>query len=169
MPPLETQDFVLTRTQAAAVPTAQLPAGAGVRELPHGLQGYERLEDALAAAKAQGKKVFVDFTGYGCVNCREMEARVWSDPEVLRLLREDYVIASLYVDDKTKLPESAWVTTAGGKVLKDIGRVNSYIATEQFGVNSQPNYFLLDADGNRLAGPRAYNLDIPGFIEFLQP
>ena len=169
MPPLETQDFVLTRTQAAAVPTAQLPAGAGVRELPHGLQGYERLEDALAAAKAQGKKVFVDFTGYGCVNCREMEARVWSDPEVLRLLREDYVIASLYVDDKTKLPESAWVTTAGGKVLKDIGRVNSYIATEQFGVNSQPNYFLLDADGNRLAGPRAYNLDIPGFIEFLKP
>ena len=169
MPPLETQDFVLTRTQAAAVPAAQLPAGAGVRELPHGLQGYERLEDALAAAKAQGKKVFVDFTGYGCVNCREMEARVWSDPEVLRLLREDYVIASLYVDDKTKLPESAWVTTAGGKVLKDIGRVNSYIATEQFGVNSQPNYFLLDADGNRLAGPRAYNLDIPGFIEFLQP
>ncbi|MBO7547859.1 MAG: thioredoxin family protein, partial [Bacteroidales bacterium] len=137
--------------------------------LPHGLQGYERLEDALAAAKAQGKKVFVDFTGYGCVNCREMEARVWSDPEVLRLLREDYVIASLYVDDKTKLPESAWVTTAGGKVLKDIGRVNSYIATEQFGVNSQPNYFLLDADGNRLAGPRAYNLDIPGFIEFLKP
>ena len=169
MPPLETQDFVLTRTQAAAVPAAQLPAGAGVRELPHGLQGYERLEDALAAAKAQGKKDFVDFTGYGCVNCREMEARVWSDPEVLRLLREDYVIASLYVDDKTKLPESAWVTTAGGKVLKDIGRVNSYIATEQFGVNSQPNYFLLDADGNRLAGPRAYNLDIPGFIEFLKP
>lgn len=167
MPPLETQDFVLTRTPAASAP--QLPATAGVRALPHGLQGYERLEDALAAAKAQGKKVFVDFTGYGCVNCREMEARVWSDPEVLRLLREDYVIASLYVDDKTKLPESEWVTTPGGKVLKDIGRVNSHIATERFGVNSQPNYFLLDADGNRLAGPRAYNLDIPGFIEFLQP
>ena len=167
MPPLETQDFVLSRYQAAPA-AAQLPAGEGVRALPHGLQGYERLEDALAAAKAQGKKVFVDFTGYGCVNCREMEARVWSDPEVLRLLQEDYVIASLYVDDKTKLPEEEWVTTPAGRVLKDVGRVNSYIATERFGVNSQPNYFLLDADGNRLAGPRAYNLDIPGFIEFLK-
>ena len=165
MPPLETQDFVLGKYQEAPA-AAPLPTGEGLRALPHGLVGYDSLEGAMAAAKAQGKKVFVDFTGYGCVNCREMEARVWSDPEVLRLLREEYVIASLYVDDKAKLPESQWVTTSSGKVLKDVGRVNSYIAAERFGVNSQPNYFLLDADGNILAGPRAYNLNIADSVDF---
>ena len=110
----------------------------------------------------------MDITGHGCVNCREMEARVWSDPAVLNLLRNNYVMVSLYVDDKTRLPEDKWVTTAAGKVLKDVGRVNSYIALEQFGVNAQPNYFILAADGTRLKGPRSYNLDIQGFVDFLQ-
>ena len=133
----------------------------------HGLTGYSNLDDGIAAAAAKGKKVFVDITGHGCVNCREMEARVWSAPEVLRRLNEDYVIVSLYVDDKTKLPESKWVTTADGKVLKDVGRVNSRIVLDRFGVNSQPNYFILDGQGNTLAGPRGYNLDIDGFVQFL--
>ena len=109
----------------------------------------------------------MDITGHGCVNCREMEARVWSAPEVLKRLKEDYVIVSLYVDDKTKLPESKWVTTDDGKVLKDVGRVNSRIVLDRFGVNSQPNYFILDGEGNILAGPRGYNLDIDGFVKFL--
>ena len=139
-----------------------------VLSMPHGLKAYDNLEDGLAAAQAAGKKVFVDITGHGCVNCREMEARVWSDPAVLALLSNDYVMVSLYVDDKTKLPEDKWVTTPSGKVLKDVGRVNSYIALEQFGVNSQPNYFVLSADGTRLKGPRSYNLDIPGFVAFLE-
>lgn len=96
-----------------------------------------------------------------------MEARVWSDPRVLASLKEDFVIVALYVDDKTKLPESKWVTNDSGKQLKDVGRVNSYIALSQFGVNSQPNYFILNEDGDVLKGPRSYDLDVEGYINFL--
>ena len=178
LPPLETQDFVL----GARMPGQAGHEGAYVMDgndrpslplygsevsLPHGLTGYSKLEDGLAAAKASGRKVFVDITGHGCVNCREMEARVWSDPRVLQRLQNDYVIVSLYVDDKTKLPEDQWVTTESGKVLKDVGRVNSHLVLNRFGVNSQPNYFLLDGDGNTLAGPRGYNLDTDAFVKFL--
>ena len=169
LPPLETQDFVLGQGPASApvlLGEAKPLSGSEVA-LPHGLTGYAKLEDGLAAAKEQGKKVFVDITGHGCVNCREMEARVWSDPRVLQRLQNDYVIVSLYVDDKTKLPEDQWVTTESGKVLKDVGRVNSHLVLNRFGVNSQPNYFLLDADGHTLAGPRGYNLDTDAFVEFL--
>ncbi len=136
--------------------------------LPHGLYGYNNIDDALVAAKAQGKRVFVDITGHGCVNCREMEARVWSDPQVLQRLRDDFVMVALYTDDKLKLPESQWITTPEGKVLKDVGRVNSYIARTRFGVNAQPNYIILDTDGNTLAGPRGYDLSVPGFLDFLK-
>ena len=175
LPPLETQDFVLG-TYAPANPVLQGSSvilseaknltGTEV-SLPHGLTGYSDLEDGIAAAKASGKKVFVDITGHGCVNCREMEARVWSDPKVLGLLANDFVIVSLYVDDKAKLPEEKWVTTETGKVLKDVGRVNSNLVLNRFGVNSQPNYFILDGDGEILKGPRGYNLDIEGFVNFL--
>ena len=136
-------------------------------KMPLGLTGYFTLEEGLAAAKAQGKPVFVDITGHGCVNCREMEQRVWSDPRVLNILRNEYVLVALYVDDKTKLEEKDWLTTPEGKTLKQIGRVNSYIARARFGVNAQPNYALLDADGNQLVPVRGYNLSVEGFIEFL--
>jgi len=109
----------------------------------------------------------VDVTGHGCVNCREMEARVWSDPQVLQRLRDNFVMVALYTDDKVKLPENKWLTTPEGKTLKDVGRVNSYIVRSRFGVNAQPNYIILDSDDNIVAGPRGYNLSIPGFIEFL--
>ena len=168
MPPLETQDFVIGKYAppvAAPEPTASIYESQV--SLPHGLTGYSKLEDGIAAAKEQGKKVFVDITGHGCVNCREMEARVWSNPEVLKRLANDFVIVSLYVDDKTKLPEDQWVTTPEGKVLKDVGRVNSRMVLERFGVNSQPNYFILDGEGNTLAGPRGYNLDTEEFVKFL--
>ena len=171
LPPLETQDFVLGSFQTVGPEKADSPATLNIYgsevSLPHGLTGYSNLEDGIAAAKEQGKKVFVDITGHGCVNCREMEARVWSDPRVLQRLRDNYVIVSLYVDDKTKLPESQWVTTDTGKVLKDVGRVNSYLVLERFGVNAQPNYFLLDGEGSILAGPRGYNLDTDAFVKFL--
>ena len=169
MPPLETQDFVLGTNAPGMTGTAPATTtlyGSEVN-LPHGLTGYSNLEDGIAAAKELGKKVFVDITGHGCVNCREMEARVWSDPKVLQRLRNDYVIVSLYVDDKTKLPESQWVTPPSGKVLKDVGRVNSNLVLERFGVNSQPNYFLLDGEGKILAGPRGYSLDVDAFVKFL--
>jgi len=169
LPPMETQDFVMGGdSPVKPANDDQLLTSDGTITIAHGLQAYDNLADGYAAAKAAGKPVFLDFTGYGCVNCREMEARVWSDPEVLRRLRDDFVIVALHVDDKTKLPESEWVLNDKGKTLKDVGRVNSYIALHDFGVNAQPNYFLLDADGNRLAGPRPYNLDIQGFIDFLE-
>ena len=176
MPPLETQDFVLRSPNRSGMTPESTYVIAGTDRqshfgsevnLPHGLTGYSNLEDGIAAAKEQGKKVFVDITGHGCVNCREMEARVWSAPEVLNRLQENYVIVSLYVDDKAKLPEDKWVTTPEGKVLKDVGRVNSNMVLNRFGVNSQPNYFILDGEGNTLAGPRGYNLDIDGFVKFL--
>ena len=168
LPPLQTQDFVLGSSPASPVILSEAKNLPGSEvSLPHGLTGYSKLEDGLAVAKEQGKKVFVDITGHGCVNCREMEARVWSDPRVLQKLQQDYVIVSLYVDDKTKLPESEWITTDKGKVLKDVGRVNSHLVLERFGVNSQPNYFLLDGDGTILRGPRGYNLDTDAFVDFL--
>ncbi len=170
MPPMETQDFILggessavqgpSRTEAASAPE-------GMITIAQGLSAYDNLEDGIAAARVSGKRIFVDITGHGCVNCREMESRVWSDPEVLRSLKEDFVIVALYVDDKTKLPESKWISNDSGKLLKDVGRVNSWIALKRFGVNSQPNYFILSPDGDILKGPRAYNLDIAGYLEFL--
>ena len=161
-----------SRRDGGVSPEGELPKGEylsakSLIKLPHGLSGYDNIDDALAAAKAMGKRVFVDITGHGCVNCREMEARVWSDPQVLQRLRDDFVLVALYTDDKQKLPEDQWLTTPEGKVLKDVGRVNSYIARSRFGVNAQPNYFILDAAGNILAGPRGYDLSIPGFLDFL--
>ncbi len=161
LPPLETQDFVIGNYRNDTSENS-------VISMPHGLVGYDSIEAGMQAAKGSGKRVFVDITGHGCVNCREMEARVWSDPQVLQKLSEDFEIVALYTDDKLKLPESKWITTPEGKVLKDVGRVNSYIARTRFGVNAQPNYIILDANGNILAGPRGYDLSIPGFLEFLK-
>ena len=170
LPPIETQDFVLGgyAPAAQASPSAAAPAADGpTMQIAHGLMAYDNIDDALEASKRSGKPVFVDITGYGCVNCREMEARVWSDPQVLSLLRDRFELVALHNDDKTRLPESQWVTTPEGRVLKDVGRVNSFIARERFGVNSQPNYALLGPDGTLLAPVRGYNLSIDGFVEFL--
>ena len=175
LPPITTQDFVLGQNTAPAQ-NGSAPAGsdqggksAGYGlHLPLGLSGYFDLDEGLAAARKAGKPVFVDITGHGCVNCREMESRVWSDPRVLEILQNDYIIVALYTDDKQKLDEKDWVTTANGDVLKDLGRVNSYIARTRFGVNAQPNYVLLSPEGEMLAPVRGYDLSIPGFIEFLK-
>ncbi|MBQ2162008.1 MAG: thioredoxin family protein, partial [Bacteroidales bacterium] len=137
-------------------------------KMPLGLDGYFTLEEGLEASREQGKPLFVDITGHGCVNCREMESRVWSDPRVLQKLRDEFVIVALYTDDKTKLDKQDWVTMDNGRVLKDLGRVNSYLVRERFGVNAQPNYALLDSDGNLLVPIRGYNLDIDAFLSFLQ-
>ena len=164
LPPLETQDFVLGRGVEAS---EQVPQKYDLR-MPLGLDGYFTLEEGLEASRRQGKPVFVDITGHGCVNCREMEQRVWSDPRVLQILRDRYVLVALYTDDKTKLDKADWVTLPNGKVLKDLGRVNSYFVRERFGVNAQPNYALLDSAGELLAPVRGYNLDVDAFVEFLE-
>ena len=167
LPPIETQDFVLGSGSGAVSSGESSSGNTYGLKIAHGLDGYFTLEEGLEAAQATGKPVFVDVTGHGCVNCREMEARVWSDPAVLQRLRDNFIIVALYTDDKTKLPESRWLTTPAGKTLKTIGSVNSYVARTRFGVNAQPNYLILSPEGEILAGPRAYNLSIPGYIEFL--
>lgn len=135
--------------------------------LPHGLQGYFDLDQAIAAAKRDDKPIFIDFTGHGCVNCREMEARVWSDPRVLELLRNKFVICALYCDDKTVLDESRWIKV-NGKVLKTLGKINAHIAMTRYNCSAQPYYVLQDADGRMLAQPRAYDLDTDAFVNFLE-
>ena len=175
LPPISTQDFVLG-TATVNHPSSAASADDGTvslygekygLHLPLGLSGYFTLEEGLSAAKASGKPVFVDVTGHGCVNCREMEARVWSDPRVLERLSKDFVMVALYVDDKTKLDKEDWVYADNGDVYKEMGRANAYIARSRFGVNSQPNYILLDSEGRQLAPARGYNLDIDGFLNFL--
>ena len=165
LPPIETQDFIIGSNPSQQVVSIE-EANKGER-LPLGLTGYHSMEEGYAAAKASGKPVFLDISGLACVNCREMEQRVWSDPKVLSMLKNDFVIVVLYTDDKTKLPESEWVTTSSGKVLKDRGRVNAWFVRENFGVSAQPNYVLLSPDGKQLAPIRGYNTDIDGFVEFL--
>ena len=196
LPPIETQDFIvwnyadspMTVTSGDNLPYASHPIRANVRggelspdgttssgfaekynlRLPMGYNGYFTIEDGIAASKATGKPVFVDITGHGCVNYREMEQRVWSDPKVQDIMKNDYIMVFLYNDDKTKLEKEDWVTTTEGKTLKDIGRVNSYIVRERFNVNAQPNYALLGSDGELLVPVRGYNLSVEGFIDFLE-
>lgn len=165
LPPIETQDFIMGSNPSQQVVSIE-EANKG-EKLPLGLTGYHSMVEGYAAAKASGKPVFLDISGLACVNCREMEQRVWSDPKVLSMLKNDFVIVVLYTDDKTKLPESEWVTTSSGKVLKDRGRVNAWFVRENFGVSAQPNYVLLSPDGKQLAPIRGYNTDIDGFVEFL--
>ncbi len=171
LPPLTSQDFVLGDEAAAPAAAQQAPAKRKYSDflhLPHGLEGFFDLEEAEAYAREVGKPLFIDFTGHGCVNCREMEMRVWSDPEVLALLKNDYVICALYADDKKQLPESEWVTTDAGKVLKQLGKINSYYALKTYGVNAQPFYVLQDNEGNQLIEPRGYDLDVAAFVDFLK-
>ena len=171
LPPIQTQDFVMGSGSAvaaeAATPTSGVKYG-DVLELPHDLDGFFDLEEAEAYAKQVGKPLFIDFTGHGCVNCREMEARVWSDPRVLDILRNEYVIVALYADDKLKVDEADWVTTDAGKVLKTLGKINSYYALKTYGVNAQPYYVLQGNEGTPMVTPRGYDLDVQGFIDFLQ-
>ena len=137
--------------------------------LAHNLKGYFDYDQALAAAKATNKPIFIDFTGHGCVNCREMEANVWSDPRVKEMLRNDFVICALYVDDKTSLPENEWYTsTYDGKEKKTIGRKYADFQISKFGTNAQPYYCLMDHNGNLLMKPRAYDLDKDAFVNFLK-
>jgi thiol:disulfide interchange protein DsbD len=181
IPPQSTHDFDLN---AVIRNNVELYAGSGGEEvveicdkpkyadflhLPHGLEGYFDYDQALSCAKEQNKPIFIDFTGHGCVNCREMEANVWSDPKVLKILREDYIILALYVDDKTKLAEDEWVKSEyDGKMKKTIGKKYADLQITKFGVNAQPFYVLMGHDSEVLTQPRAYDLDVDEFVEFLE-
>ena len=174
LPPQQTLDFNLDRTikyveSQQESQTCEEPKYSDVLELPLDLSGYFDYEQALSCARAQDKPVFVDFTGHGCNNCREMENSVWSDPEVLKMLREEYVVVALYVDDKTEMPEEDWsVSTKNGKVKKTIGSKNIDFQETRFGANAQPYYVLLDNDGDMLMIPRSYSKDKAAFLTFLK-
>jgi len=181
LPPTTYQDFdinAIVKSEVAAINTGgtgqqpsticDKPKYADFLKLPHGLEGYFDYNQALACAKKLNKPIFIDFTGHGCVNCREMEANVWSDPKVLKILRENYIVTALYVDDKTELPEAEWVTsTYDKKVKKTIGKIFADFQITRFNVNSQPYYVLLDTSGHLLTSPRAYDLNIDAFVKFL--
>lgn len=183
VPPMHTHDFdlndIIRKNSGGGGATAMMqltdnelcetPKFHEKLHLPHGLQGYFDYEQALACAKSLDKPLFIDFTGHGCVNCREMEANVWADPRVLALLRDEYVIAALYVDDKTMLPEEEWVLSDyDGKWKKTIGRKFADFQVSKFGVNAQPYYVLMGHENNVVSQPRAYDLDVDEFVEFLK-
>lgn len=185
LPPMTSHDFDLHKIIRDEVRLVERPAGltaftgsdqalcekpkfSEFLELPHGLEGYFDYEQGLACAKAQKKPLFIDFTGHGCVNCREMEANVWSDPRVLERLKNEFVIVALYVDDKTTLPQSEWITsTHDQKVKKTIGKKFADFQITRFGVNAQPYYVLLDQNQQLLTKPTARDLNPDHFIEFL--
>ncbi|WP_163707916.1 protein-disulfide reductase DsbD family protein [Mangrovibacterium lignilyticum] len=182
MPPMTTHDFNINKIIRDEI---KLNAGSGLNggrdgaqitdvkyheflHLPHGLDGFFDYEQGMAYAKKVNKPVFIDFTGHGCVNCREMEANVWSDPRVLQRLRNDYVVIALYVDDKTTLAEEEWVTSSyDGRVKKTIGKKYADFQITRFGVNAQPYYVLLDHAGQELTQPKAYDLNADNFVKFL--
>jgi thioredoxin-related protein len=139
-------------------------------KLPHGLKGYFYYKQAINCARERKLPVLLDFTGHGCVSCREMEANVWSDPDVMKILNNDYVIVAMYVDDRTLLEESDWYKSPrDGKVKKTLGAVNYEIQESKFGTNAQPYYILLDPVTELpLAQPQGYNLSIPNFVDFLE-
>ena len=149
--------------------TCDKPKYSEFLHLPHGIVGYFDYQQALDCAKAQNKPVFIDFTGHGCVNCREMEARVWPDPRILKMLKNDFVVVSLFVDDKTKLPENEWVTSKiDGKVKKYIGKKYADLEVAKYKYNQQPYYILIDANEVQLTEPRAYDLDKDAYVKWLE-
>ena len=148
-PPMNTQDFNLYKNEVHPK--------------------FKDYEAAMAASRLEGKPVMVDFTGFGCVNCRKMEAAVWTDAKVADMLNNKYILVSLYVDDKTPLDKPMTVTENGQqRTLRTVGDKWSYLQRVKFGSNTQPFYVLLDSDGMPLTGSRSYDEDIQAYTEFLQ-
>ena len=148
-PPMQTQDFNLYKNEVHAK--------------------FDDYDLGMEYARLNGKPVMLDFTGYGCVNCRKMEAAVWTDPKVSDLINNDYVLITLYVDNKTPLTEPVKIVENGTeRTLRTVGDKWSYLQRVKFGANAQPFYVLLDNQGKPLNKSYAYDEDIPKYIEFLQ-
>jgi thiol:disulfide interchange protein len=171
LPPMYTHDFDLISLNRDEEKNeiCEEPKYSEFLHLPHGLKGYFDYDQALACARQQNKPLFIDFTGHGCTNCREMEANVWADPEVLSRLQNDFVIVALYVDDKTQLPESEWYTSSyDQKVKKTIGKQNADLQIRRLNNNAQPFYILLGPDEKVLVSPHDYDKSVEKFIDFLE-
>ncbi len=173
LPPKTSQDFDLYERPVSSgavvgTPLSETPKYADLFELPHKLNGFFDYTQGLAYAEKVNKPVFIDFTGHGCVNCREMEANVWSDPAVLERLRNDFVIVALYVDDKTELPQAQWYTSPyDQKVKKTIGAQNADLQITKYNNNAQPHYCLVDSSGKLLVSPKNYDRSVASFVAFL--
>jgi len=170
LPPMSTHDFDLIAINRKDDPNkiCDVPKYADFLHLPHGLNGYFDYKQALACARQQRKPLFIDFTGHGCTNCREMEARVWSDPQVLKRLKEDFVVVALYVDDKTELPENEWYESKYDKKIKrTIGKQNADLQIMNLNNNAQPFYVLVGNDERVLVSPKPYDLNVENFVKFL--
>lgn len=172
LPPLTTQDY--------SIQPGNLEAGliqenhnqdkirySDILHLPHGLKAYFVYEDALKASEEQGKPVFVDFTGHSCANCRKMEEYVWVKPEVLKRLKNDFVIASLYVDERQTLPKEEHYTSVDGKKISTLGERNADLQINTFHSNGQPYYYIVNAKGEILNVGGGYNPDESKFVNFL--
>ncbi|HBZ21590.1 MAG TPA: disulfide bond formation protein DsbD [Bacteroidales bacterium] len=181
LPSVETSKFNLARVLSLNT-SASLPAHSSVLkselcsvpkydeifDMPLGLTGYFDYNQGLKCAKEQGKPVFLDFKGHACANCKLMEAKVWSDPEVLRRLRDNFVIVGLYVDDRTLLPESEWKTSAiDGKIKKTIGKINEDLEISKFKTNALPLYVITDHEGNPLNRPMPTNMNVEEYKKWL--
>ncbi len=177
LPPISSHDFNLMESlnsrqigiESNEEKLCDQPKYSDFLHFPNGIHGYFDYQQALSCAKEKKKPIFIDFTGHGCVNCREMEARVWSDPEVLKRLKTDFIMLALYVDDKTTLPESEWYTSQyDNKIKKTIGKQNADLQIRKFNNNAQPFYIIMDYDEQLLLEPRSYDLSISNFISFLE-
>jgi thiol:disulfide interchange protein DsbD len=177
LPPMSTHDFNLREiiresSMGTVSDDSQLcdePKYDDFLHFPYGIEGYFDYDQALACAKQQNKPIFIDFTGHGCVNCRKMEDLVWADPEVLSMLKNDFVMLALYVDEKKELPEAEWyVSEYDEKTKKSIGKQNADFQITRFNNNAQPYYVILDAQGKLLVQPIAYETDAQKFISYLK-
>lgn len=172
LPPSPTQDFNLHQVDFRSG-TPQASSGivkkyGDVFHAPHGIDAFYDYDQALEYARQVDKPVLLDFTGWSCVNCRKMEESVWPDPQVLRRLKEDYILVSLYVDDRTELdPEEQYISSFSGKKIRRVGQKWSDLQASRFGTNAQPHYVVVDGDGNQLVPAQAYNEDIQNYINFL--
>lgn len=180
LPPMTTQDFDISSIvrnesgSGAQVDTYQWteePMYADKLEIPFGIKGYFDYDQALRVAKKENKPVFLDFTGHGCTNCRNVENAVWIDPEVRRIFAEEVIVCTMYADDKViPLPEeeSGKIKDADGDPITMLGAKNRHIEQTKYHENSQPCYFVVDPDGNVLSGPTYYERDKDNYIKFLR-
>lgn len=173
LPPMSTQDFRMDRSAESSAGLCESPKYSNLLHSPHGISSYYDYDQALACAREQKKPLFIDFTGHGCVNCRKMEEKVWSDPEVLKLLKDKYILVSLYVDDKKiKLPANEqYNSKSSGKTITTLGEKNAELEEYYFGKSTQPLYCLLDANEELLQpayGADYFDFKVAPFKQFLE-
>ena len=173
LPPQTQQNFNITASAPVSTSASETmcedPKYGDFLELPYNIQGYFDYEQGMECAEELNKPVMLYFTGHSCSNCKQMQGKVWSDSQVQKLMNEEYVVIALYIDDKKKLPESEWVKSEyDGKMKKTIGKINADFQITRFESNTQPQYILLDPEGNKLTEPMGYELKPQKFVEFLE-